>query len=62
VNSVLNLGVPENAGKLLNGLTTCGLSSSAQLHTFSPLEKHFFHFYIISVEEQKTYFAGFPLL
>jgi hypothetical protein len=32
VNSVLNLRVPYNAGKLLRGLTTGGLSSSAQLH------------------------------
>jgi hypothetical protein len=32
VNSVLNLRVPWNAGKLSNGLTSSGLSSSAQLH------------------------------
>jgi hypothetical protein len=32
VNSVLNLRVPRNAGKLSSGLTTVGLSSSAQLH------------------------------
>jgi hypothetical protein len=32
VNSVLNLRVPRNAGKLSTGLTTGGLSSSAQLH------------------------------
>jgi hypothetical protein len=32
VNSVLNLRVPLNAGKLLSGLTTGGLSSSVQLH------------------------------
>jgi hypothetical protein len=35
VNSVLNLRVPKNAGKLSNGLTTGGLSSSAQLHRVS---------------------------
>jgi hypothetical protein len=35
VNSVLNLQVPYNAGKLPSGLTTGGLSSSAQLHTVS---------------------------
>jgi hypothetical protein len=35
VNSVLNLRVPESAGKLSSGLTTCGLSSSAQLHRVS---------------------------
>jgi hypothetical protein len=32
VNSVLNLRVPENAGKLSSGLTTGGLSSSTELH------------------------------
>jgi hypothetical protein len=32
VNSVLNLWVPENARKLSSGLTSDGLSSSAQLH------------------------------
>jgi hypothetical protein len=31
VNSVLNLRVPWNAGKLLGGLTSSGLSISAQL-------------------------------
>jgi hypothetical protein len=35
VNSVLNLRVPWNAGKLLSGLTSSGLSSSAQLHRVS---------------------------
>jgi hypothetical protein len=35
VNSVLNLRVPYNAGKLSSGLTTGGLSSSAQLHRVS---------------------------
>jgi hypothetical protein len=32
VKSVMNLRVPQNAGKLSSGLTTDGLSSSAQLH------------------------------
>jgi hypothetical protein len=32
VNSVLNLRVPENAGKLSSVLTTVALSSSAELH------------------------------
>jgi hypothetical protein len=32
VNSVLNLRVPCNTGKLSSGLTSSGLSSSAQLH------------------------------
>jgi hypothetical protein len=35
VNSVLNLRVPRNAGKLSSGLTSGGLSSSAQLHRVS---------------------------
>jgi hypothetical protein len=35
VSSVLNFWVPQNAGKLLSGLTTGGLSSSTQQHTFS---------------------------
>jgi hypothetical protein len=32
VNSVINLRVPQDAGKLSSGLRTGGLSSSAQLH------------------------------
>jgi hypothetical protein len=32
VNSVLNLRVPWNTGKLSSSLTTGGLSSSVQLH------------------------------
>jgi hypothetical protein len=35
VNSVLNLRVPLNAGKLSSGLASSGLSSSAQLHIVS---------------------------
>jgi hypothetical protein len=35
VNSVLNLRVPLNPGKLSSGLTSSGLSSSAQLHIVS---------------------------
>jgi hypothetical protein len=35
VNSVLNLRVPCNAGKLSSGLTSSGVSSSAQLHIVS---------------------------
>jgi hypothetical protein len=35
VNSVLNLRVPRNAGKLSSGLTSGGLSSSALLHRVS---------------------------
>jgi hypothetical protein len=35
VNSVLNLRVPSNAGKLWSGLTSSGLSISVQLHIVS---------------------------
>jgi hypothetical protein len=35
VESVLNLRVPGNAGKLSSGLTSSGLSSSAQLRRVS---------------------------
>jgi hypothetical protein len=35
VNSVLNLRVPLNAGKLSSVLTSSGLSVSAQLHLVS---------------------------
>jgi hypothetical protein len=35
VNSVLNLRVPSNAGKLSCGLASSGLSSSVQLHIVS---------------------------
>jgi hypothetical protein len=35
VNSVLNLRVPENAGKLSSVQSTWDLSSSAQRHTVS---------------------------
>jgi hypothetical protein len=35
VNSVMNLRVPYNAGKLPSGCTTCGLSSGTQLHRVS---------------------------
>jgi hypothetical protein len=35
VNVFMNLRVPQNAGKLSSGLTTGGLSSSAQLHGVS---------------------------
>jgi hypothetical protein len=35
VNSVLNLQVPRNAGKLSRGLTSSGLLGSAQLHIVS---------------------------
>jgi hypothetical protein len=32
LNSVMNVRVPKNCGKLSSGYTTGGLSSSAQLH------------------------------
>jgi hypothetical protein len=35
VNSVMNIRVPQNAGKLVSVLTTGGLTSSAQLHRVS---------------------------
>jgi hypothetical protein len=35
VNAIMNLRVPQNAGKLSSGLTTGGISSSAQLHRVS---------------------------
>jgi hypothetical protein len=35
VDTVMNLRVPWNAGKLSSGLTSSGLSSSAQLHRVS---------------------------
>jgi hypothetical protein len=35
VNSVLNLRVPWNAGKLSSGLTSSGFSISVQLHIVS---------------------------
>jgi hypothetical protein len=35
VNLVMNLWVPQNAGKLPRGCTTCGLSSGAQHHRVS---------------------------
>jgi hypothetical protein len=38
VNSILNLRVPWNAGKLSSGPTTDGVLSSAQLHTVSKVK------------------------
>jgi hypothetical protein len=35
VNAVMNLRFPLNAGKLSSGLTSSGLSNSAQLHRVS---------------------------
>jgi hypothetical protein len=35
VNAAMNLRVPYNAGKLSSGLTSSGLSRSAQLHRVS---------------------------
>jgi hypothetical protein len=35
VNSILNLRVPKNAGKLSSVLTICDLSKSVQLHRVS---------------------------
>jgi hypothetical protein len=49
VNSVLNLRVPWNAEKLSSGLTSSGLSRSAQLHRVSKLVR------IMITEEAKQY-------
>jgi hypothetical protein len=35
VNTVMNLRVPENAGKFLSSCTTGGFSTRAQLHEVS---------------------------
>jgi hypothetical protein len=35
VNTVMNLLVPQNAGKFLNSCTTVGFSRRAQLHELS---------------------------
>jgi hypothetical protein len=35
VKSVMNFRVPQNAGNLPSGCTTCGLSSGTQLHRVS---------------------------
>jgi hypothetical protein len=35
VNTVMNLRVPQNAGKFLNSCTTGGFSRRAQLHEVS---------------------------
>jgi hypothetical protein len=32
VNTAMNLGVPENAGKFLSSCTICNFSKRAQLH------------------------------
>jgi hypothetical protein len=42
VNSVLNLPVPWNGGKLSSGPTSSGLSSSAQLHRVSYMDSFCF--------------------
>jgi hypothetical protein len=35
VNAIMNLRVPQNAGKLQSGCKTCGLSSGMQIHRVS---------------------------
>jgi hypothetical protein len=35
VSAVMNLRVPQNAGKLSSGCIICGLSSSSQFHRVS---------------------------
>jgi hypothetical protein len=49
VNAVMNLRVPYNAGKLSSGLTTGGLSSSAQLHRVNNNIFFYFPIYLQSV-------------
>jgi hypothetical protein len=48
VNSVLNLWVPCNPGKLLSGLTTVGLSNNAQLQRVS------YFVYLVSISSDIT--------
>jgi hypothetical protein len=43
VNSVLSFRIPQNAGKLLGGLTAGGHSSIAQLHRGSQLVNNYIH-------------------
>jgi hypothetical protein len=54
VNSVMNLRVAQNAGKLPRGLTTGGISSSAQLHrvSFLVLRKESGNIYLGSYSEK----------
>jgi hypothetical protein len=35
LKAVMKLRVPQNAGRLSSGCTTCGLSSGTQLHKIS---------------------------
>jgi hypothetical protein len=53
VNSVLNLRVPGNAGKLSSGPTYSGLSNSAQLHRVSLLVS----LILVLLQPGKTQFA-----
>jgi hypothetical protein len=54
VNSVLNLRVPRNAGKLSSGLTSSGLSGSAQLHLVSWLVSYFLRSSVNKFPESDT--------
>jgi hypothetical protein len=49
VNTVMNLRVPSNAGKVPSGCTTCGLSCGTQLHRGSYLS-HLVYRGIVNVE------------
>jgi hypothetical protein len=39
VNMIMNLQVPQNVGKFLNGLATCSFSRRAQLHKLVTIVK-----------------------
>jgi hypothetical protein len=45
VNPVMNLRVPQNAGKLSSGYTIGGLSSSAQFHRVSFNYYYYYYYY-----------------
>jgi hypothetical protein len=57
VNSVLNLRVPWNAGKLSSGLTSSGLSSSVQLHRVSLLVSYGFLAYPTLRQSHSPWFS-----
>jgi hypothetical protein len=60
VNSVLNLQVPWNAGKLSSALTSSGLSSSAQLHRVSYLVSSFLSQRKFSLHRRRNVQAKVP--
>jgi hypothetical protein len=54
VNSVTNLRVPYNAGKLSSGLTTGGFWGSAQLRRVSSTRTEYFKLYLSYVQVKST--------